>query len=194
FLLVITLTIIQAIYSFDINNNDQIENKLDEIRQISSSLPLEKQTNMDECLLKNHLSNMLNRNRRASISRPYFNYWRPVRDNSRYSTKNSLAFSPRLGKRANEDINELENVVYRSIDFDTFLTNLVGYLQDNKIDTVYEDSTKICFSQPISIEFIQQVLDKFHINRRNQNEQMKKEIHERQSIGKHPVLFRYRLG
>ncbi|CAF3696576.1 unnamed protein product [Rotaria sp. Silwood1] len=198
FLLVITLTITQAIYSFVINNNDQIENKLDEIRQISSSLPLEKQTNMDECLLKNHLSNILNRNRRASISRPYFNYWRPVRDNSRYSTKNSLAFSPRLGKRANEDINELENVdknvVYRSTDFDTFLINLVDYLQDNKIDIVYEDSTKICFSQPISIEFIQQVLDKFHINRRNQNEQMKKEIHERQSIGKHPVLFRYRLG
>ncbi|CAF3604729.1 unnamed protein product [Rotaria sp. Silwood1] len=194
FLLVITLTITQAIYSFVINNNDQIENKLDEIRQISSSLPLEKQTNMGECLLKNHLSNILNRNRRASISRPYFNYWRPVRDNSRYSTKNSLAFSPRLGKRANEDINELENVVYRSTDFDTFLINLVGYLQDNKIDIVYEDSTKICFSQPISIEFIQQFLDKFHINRRNQNEQMKKEIPERQSTGKHPVLFRYRLG
>ncbi|CAF5175901.1 unnamed protein product, partial [Rotaria sp. Silwood1] len=52
FLLVITLTITQAIYSFVINNNDQIENKLDEIRQISSSLPLEKQTNMGECLLK----------------------------------------------------------------------------------------------------------------------------------------------
>ncbi|CAF4141562.1 unnamed protein product, partial [Rotaria sp. Silwood1] len=69
-----------------------------------------------------------------------------------------------------------------------------GYLQDNKIDTVYEDSTKICFSQPISIEFIQQVLDKFHINRRNQNEQMEKDISERQSTGKHPVLFRYRLG
>ncbi|CAF1566974.1 unnamed protein product [Rotaria sp. Silwood1] len=99
-----------------------------------------------------------------------------------------------LGKRANEDINELENVVYRSTDFDTFLINLVGYLQDNKIDIVYEDSTKICFSQPISIEFIQQFLDKFHINRRNQNEQMKKEIPERQSTGKHPVLFRYRLG
>ncbi|CAF4351416.1 unnamed protein product, partial [Adineta steineri] len=43
---------------------------------------------------------MLNRDRRASISRPYFQHRRPSRDNNRYPTKNSLAFSPRLGKRA----------------------------------------------------------------------------------------------
>ncbi|CAF3312358.1 unnamed protein product [Rotaria sp. Silwood2] len=199
FLFLITLTIIQTIYSFDIINNEQ---KLDEIRQIpsvlSSSSSLEKQTNIRECLSKNHLSNILNRNRRASISRPYFNYWRPTRDNGRYSTKNSLAFSPRLGKRADENNNELENIdknlVYRSNDFDTFLVTLIGNLQDKKIDIIYEDSTKICLSQPINSGFIQQVLDKFNLNRRYQSEQVKEEIHERQPIGKHPVLFRYRLG
>ncbi|CAF4102365.1 unnamed protein product, partial [Rotaria sordida] len=55
-------------------------------------------------------------------------------------------------------------------------------------------STKICFSQPIDITFIQQILDKYNTNRRYQDEQIKEDIHERQPIGKHPVLFRYRLG
>ncbi|CAF1381148.1 unnamed protein product [Rotaria sordida] len=62
FLLVLILTIIQTIYSFDIINNDQNENKLDEIEHISSSLSLEnKQTNKRECLSKNNLSNIFNR-------------------------------------------------------------------------------------------------------------------------------------
>ncbi|CAF0940710.1 unnamed protein product [Rotaria sordida] len=199
FLLMITLTFIQTINSSGIIDNDKNENKFDEIEQIPSLLLLEKrQTNIHECLSKNHLSNILNRNQRASISRPYFNYWRPVRDNVRYSTKNSIAFSPRLGKRANQDRDQLENpdknIVNRSIDLETFLITLMSYLQEKKIDIIYEDSTKICFSQPIDITFIQQILDKYNTNRRYQNEQIKEDIHERQSIGKHPVLFRYRLG
>ncbi|CAF0902018.1 unnamed protein product [Rotaria sordida] len=199
FLLMITLTFIQTINSSGIIDNDKNENKFDEIEQIPSLLSLEKrQTNIHECLSKNHLSNILNRNQRASISRPYFNYWRPVRDNVRYSTKNSIAFSPRLGKRANQDRDQLENpdknLVNRSIDLETFLITLMSYLQEKKIDIIYEDSTKICFSQPIDITFIQQILDKYNTNRRYQDEQIKEDIHERQSIGKHPVLFRYRLG
>ncbi|CAF1053925.1 unnamed protein product [Rotaria sordida] len=199
FLLMITLTFIQTINSSGIIDNDKNENKFDEIEQIPSLLLLEKrQTNIHECLSKNHLSNILNRNQRASISRPYFNYWRPVRDNVRYSTKNSIAFSPRLGKRANQDRDQLENpdknLVNRSIDLETFLITLMSYLQEKKIDIIYEDSTKICFSQPIDITFIQQILDKYNTNRRYQDEQIKEDIHERQSIGKHPVLFRYRLG
>ncbi|CAF0902035.1 unnamed protein product [Rotaria sordida] len=171
FLLMITLTFIQTINSSGIIDNDKNENKFDEIEQIPSLLSLEKrQTNIHECLSKNHLSNILNRNQRASISRPYFNYWRPVRDNVRYSTKNSIAFSPRLGKRANQDRDQLENPD----------KNLI--------------QQKICFSQPIDITFIQQILDKYNTNRRYQDEQIKEDIHERQSIGKHPVLFRYRLG
>ncbi|CAF0940692.1 unnamed protein product [Rotaria sordida] len=199
FLLMITLTFIQTINSSGIIDNDKNENKFDEIEQIPSLLLLEKrQTNIHECLSKNHLSNILNRNQRASISRPYFNYWRPVRDNVRYSTKNSIAFSPRLGKRANQDRDQLENpdknIVNRSIDLETFLITLMSYLQEKKIDIIYEDSTKICFSQPIDITFIQQILDKYNTNRRYQDEQIKEDIHERQPIGKHPVLFRYRLG
>jgi hypothetical protein len=165
FLLLITLTYIQTIFSLDTINDNQIENnKFDEIRQIP--LSLEKQTNAPECLLKSQLSKIINRDRRASITRPYFQHWRLTRDNSRYSTKNSLAFSPRLGKRAYEN----DNV-------------------DNKF--VYEDSTKICLSQPISDALIQQVLGKVDTIRRNQD---KEETRGRQPIGKHPVLFRYRLG
>ncbi|CAF1480911.1 unnamed protein product [Adineta steineri] len=190
FSLFITLAIIQTIFSFEIINDEQNEDKSDETRQISSS-SLKKQENMPECLSKSQFLNMLNRDRRASISRPYFQHRRPSRDNNRYPTKNSLAFSPRLGKRAYEDENEFAT---RSVDLDTFLVTLVGHLQGKKIDIVYEDSTKICLSQSISDTLIQQVLDKFDTNRRNQDIQEKEEIRTRQQSAKHPVLFRYRLG
>ncbi|CAF4268741.1 unnamed protein product, partial [Adineta steineri] len=93
--------------------------------------------------------------------------------------------------RAYEDENEFAT---RSVDLDTFLVTLVGHLQGKKIDIVYEDSTKICLSQSISDTLIQQVLDKFDTNRRNQDIQEKEEIRTRQQSAKHPVLFRYRLG
>jgi hypothetical protein len=200
-----SLTIIDTIFSLEMiaDDDDQTENKLDEIRQIPSSSyyspsPFARQINPPECLLKSQLSNMLHRERRASISRPYFQHWRSARDNGRYSAKNSLAFSPRLGKRAYEDENESDNVDHRlasrSTDFESFLVTLVSHLQGKKIDVVYEDSTKICLSQPISDVVLQQVLDKFDINRRSQEEQDKEETRGRQSIGKHPILFRYRLG
>jgi hypothetical protein len=199
FVLLITITIVQTIFSSDIIDDDQNENKVDETRQISSlSLPFGKETNAPECLSKNQLLHMLNRDRRASISRAYFQHWRPARDNTRYSAKNPLPFSPRLGKRASEDENESNNInnkfVPRSIDLDTFLVTLVGHLQENKIDIVYEDSTKVCLSQSISDALIQQVLDKFDANRRHQDAQDKEESRGRQSSAKHPVLFRYRLG
>jgi hypothetical protein len=179
-------------------NDDQNENKFNEILLSSyySSVPLEKQANTLQCLLKNQLSKIINRDRRASISRPYFQHWRQARDHTRYSAKNALAFSPRLGKRVCE--NKLDNVdnkfTDRSIELNNFLVPFADHLQEKKIDIVYEDSTKICLSQPISDEFIQQVLDKVDISRLNQDEQDKEETSKRQTIGKHPVLFRYRLG
>ncbi|CAF3224672.1 unnamed protein product [Rotaria socialis] len=198
FILLIGLAAIQATFSFDTINDDQSENKLDEIRQIPSSLLSEKQTNIRACISKFQLSNILNRNRRASISRPYFQYVRPARDNRHYSAKNSLAFSPRLGKRAIEGEDEFENFdtrsAYPSSDLARLLTALVNHLQEEKIDVVYEDSTKICLSKPISTPIIQEFFDKYVANRRNQNEQDREEGHQRQSTGKHPVLFRYRLG
>ena len=143
-----------------------------------------------QCFSKVRLSQTLNRDRRASISRPYFHHWRQSRDNSRYIAKNSLAFSPRLGKRADENENELENaddqLVYQPVDLDAFLVALIAQLQEKNIDIVYEDSTMICLSQPINDSFIQQILD--------QNDQENRETRRRQAIGKHPVLFRYRLG
>lgn len=185
-------------YSFDLINDDQAENKVEEVRQIALPLPSEKPGNIRSCLSKIQLSNLLNRNRRASISRPYFHYLRPTRDSARYSTKNSLAFSPRLGKRAIEDEDELENIekrfLYQSNDLETFFSTLIGYLQEEKIDIVYEDSTKVCLSKPISTAIVQEILDKFMANRRFQNEQDKEDSHQRPAAGKHPVLFRYRLG
>ncbi len=141
-----------------------------------------------ECLSKTQLSQILKRDRRASISRSYFHHWQQTRDNSRYTVKNSLAFSPRLGKRADDTL------VYRSNDFDNFLIILAGQLQEKQIDIVYEDSTKICLSQPISDTFIQEIIGQVDRSRRSQGEQEKEETHGRQTIGKHPVLFRYRLG
>jgi hypothetical protein len=187
-------------------NDDQQENKLDDIRQISSLSTgyssAGKQGNGPECLSKSFLSNMLSRDRRASISRPYFSRWRGARDSTRFIPKNLLAFSPRLGKREYED-DDLSNVFIdkrqineeiNSPDLDTFLLSLFGHLKGKKIDIVYEDSTKVCLSQTISNTLIQEVLDKFDTNRRQQEEQDKEEARERFSKSKHPLLFRYRLG
>ncbi len=155
-ILVITLTYLQIIFSFETTDN------------------------IPECLSKIQLSQLLKRDRRAFISRPYSHHWQQTRDNSRYTVKNSIAFSPRLGKRAN--------------DLDNFLPTLANQLQEKQIDIVYEDSTKICLSKPISDTFLQEVLGQVDIGRRSQDEQEKEETHGRQTIGKHPVLFRYRLG
>ncbi len=205
------MALVQTISSFELNNDEQDETKLDDVQQMPifpyhPSLPLnflsnDKQTNDPTCLSKEFLSNMLSRNRRASISRPYFHHWRASRDNSRYASKNFLAFSPRLGKRAYEDENESakrqgslaveeEN---SSPDLDAFILALGGHLQRKNIDIVYEDSNKICLSDAINDGLIKEVLEKFDSNRRQQEEQQQ-EARERNSKNKHPLLFRYRLG
>jgi hypothetical protein len=196
FLLLITLTYIQIICSLDTTSDGESENKFDGIQQIPSLLG--EQPNTAECLSKDQLAKLLNRDRRASISRPYFRHWRQTRGNIRYSTTDSLVFSSRLGKRAYENENPLDHVdqkfVARSIDFNTFLVTFADHLQDKQIDILYEDPIKICLSQPINDAFIQQVLEKIAPTRRNQDEQDKEEIRGRPTIAKHPVLFRYRLG
>jgi hypothetical protein len=196
FIFLISLVYNQMIFSLKTTDNVENENRIDEFQQIPSSFEsLREQTNIPQCLLKSPLSQVLNRNRRASISRPYFHHWRQTRDNRRYVAKNSLAFSPRLGKRTYINENELDNgdetLVYRSIDHDNFLVNFSAQLLEKQIDIVYEDSTKICLSQPINDAFIKQIFDEIDISRRNQDEQ---ETRVRQTTGKHPVLFRYRLG
>jgi len=125
-----------------------------------------------ECLPKNSLYNIISRDRRASISRPYFNHWRDSRDNSRYLSKNLLAFSPRLGKRDVED--------------DGFIQFLINYLQTKNIDIIIDDDeNKICFSETIDDGLIKEAFEKFQIDQRQR---------ERQRKSRHPLLFRYRLG
>lgn len=201
FIVLLFLVFIQVISSFQVINDDQDENKFDEIRQISnipsysvlsSSLPNNgKQGNSPDCLTKQLLSSVLTRDRRASISRPYFNHLRGSRDNSRYISKNLLAFSPRLGKRSVEDDNELNNHLNQQQndeELDLFLSHLVNHIQNKRNDIVYEDSTKICFSESINDGTMKEALEKYDAHRRLQEEQ------ERQSKNKHPLLFRYRLG
>lgn len=197
------LTLIPSIISFALPDEDKVE----EIRQLPSSphysFGFDRAINSPECLSKMRLLSFLQRDRRASISRPYFYHWRPTRELARYSTKNSLAFSPRLGKRALSDENEDENdldlmnhqmALRATNDLDSFLFTLVGFLKAKKIDILYEDSNKICFSQSISDGLIQQVFEKAESNRRFQDDQEKEEIRNKQVMAKHPVLFRYRLG
>lgn len=204
FIFLLNLVLIQIISSFQVINADQDENKFDDLRQIPNSpyypsLPNNgKQGNAPDCVPKSILSNMLSRDRRASISRPYFYLGRRSGENGRYISKNLLAFSPRLGKRSYE--NEVESPIRlnkREIDednntpdLDLFLANLVDHLQSKRNDVVYEDSTKVCFSDTVNEATVKEVLEKLDSNRRQQEE----EARERQSKGKHPLLFRYRLG
>ncbi|CAF0773352.1 unnamed protein product [Adineta ricciae] len=182
FVLVLSLTLIGTIITSDPIDDVQDEVKSDEPRQVPVLVsPFRKQTSMPECLSKTQLLNMLNRDRRASISRPYFHYWRSARKRSTSGEQ-----------EADHSDNKL---AYRSADLDALLLTLIGHLQGKNIDIVYEDSTKICLSQSISDVLIQQVLDKFDTHRRDQNTQDKESSHNRQSSSsKHPILFRYRLG
>jgi hypothetical protein len=193
--------------SFKLNHNEQDDTKFDDVQQkrIFSGYPSspinilssDEQVDGPECLSKNFLSNMLSRNRRASISRPYFHHWRASRD-SRYALKNLLAFSPRLGKRAYEDVNEFakrqsgsieeEEDNNNSSDLDKFLITFLGHLQSKKIDIIYEDSNKICLSKAITDDFMKEFMEKFNNNRREQ------EAREQLSKSKHPLVSRYRLG
>ncbi|CAF4585773.1 unnamed protein product [Rotaria sp. Silwood2] len=207
FIYLFTLSSIQIMSSFEIINNHQNEDKLDDIRG-SSSLPddssllpsnllsMEKKESDPECLSKDLFSNMFYRNRRASISRPYFHHWRRARDNNRHPTKNLLAFSPRLGKRAYDNDQQSDVLINKQQlenenqlnDLDTFL---IGYLLGKNIDIIYEDPTKICLSQAINNDLIQEMFEKYHTNRSQQDKDNAREQH---LSDKDPFWFRYRLG
>ena len=185
------------------------------------SLFRDDQANEPECIDKIHLSAMFDRERRASISRPYFHHWRGARENARHSAKNQLAFSPRLGKRAVDDDdddvdNESELIgnlrhdddkqghgmndeqliqwsreMQRSADLEAFLLAFVDHLKRNRMDIVYEDASKICSSRAIDDELIGNILDTVHRRRREQEDD---DTRGHYIKGKHPLLFRYRLG
>ncbi|CAF3737143.1 unnamed protein product [Rotaria sordida] len=201
FIYLLTLTSFQIISSFEIINTGQNEKNLDDIRRSSSLLSsdflsFEQKESDPECLPKNLFSNMLDRNQRASISRPYFQHWRRARDNNRYTTKNSLAFSPRLGKRTYEDDQrlvvlmnkqQLENE-HELNDLNTFL---IGYLLRKNIDIIYEDQTTICLSQSISNDLVQEILEKYQMHRSQPD---KKDERRQYLSDKNPFWFHYRLG
>ena len=201
FLVVVCLLLLvftQMIFSLAISNDEQDEMKFEDERDLSTSTA-KQGGNVPDCLSKNVLYKLISRNRRASISRPYFHHWRGSRDNSRYTSKNLLPFSPRLGKRAADDENDSENELNKrqfddeinSPDFDTFLAILMSYLQRKNIDILSEDASQICLSEPINSWAIRNIWEQFESHRRAQEEQ---EARERHSKSKHPFLFRYRLG
>ena len=192
FVLLVALTFLQMVSLFTVFRDDR--------------------ANEPECIDKSDLSAMFNRERRASISRPYFHHWRGARENGRHSAKNQLAFSPRLGKRAVEDdvddeselianlrhddkqghgINDERLIrwsrdVQRSADLEAFLLTFVDHLKRNRMDIVYEDASKICSARAIG-----DLLDEVHRHRREQDED---DTRGQYTKGKHPLLFRYRLG
>ena len=182
---------IQTVSSYETINNQYVSSSPSDLISVG------QEDNGPECLSKNLILNILyRRHRRASISRPYFYPGRGSRDDARYLSKSILAFSPRLGKRSNEDENESDIFIpkrqlkgeNKPSDLETFLAILAIQLQRKQIDIIYEDSTKICLSQTVSDALIQEVIDKLHAYRRQQD------IEEQQSKSKHPLMFRYRLG
>lgn len=185
--------------SFEVTNSNT--DPLDDVQQSfslpydsslpSDSLAITKDDNHGHCLSRQLFMNMFNRNRRASISRPYFQHWRGARDN-RLTTKNLLAFSPRLGRRAfdfdptaDASIKKRQFEENECNDFESFLA---GYLQGKNIDIIYKDSSKICLSQAVSNDFLQEFLDKFNASR------LQKDTQERHIRSEHPFWLRYRLG
>lgn len=166
--------------------NPHVSSLSDDISLLSSFVSDEKSSRASECLSKQLIENMFNRNRRASISRPYFHHWRAARENPRPSSKNFLAFSPRLGRQAFDDdrsVDKLNNVradeepeaekdskpTPPTASADAFLITLIGHLQEKKLNIVYEDSTKICSSQVIGDDIIMEILDKMGVSQRQQD-------------------------
>ncbi|CAF0753903.1 unnamed protein product [Adineta ricciae] len=103
------------------------------------STPLEEKD--PACIAKKWLSNTMDRNRRASISRPYFQHWRG---------KRSYDYQPATV----------------SADVPSLLTDVVDHITEEPAEVVYEDSTIICFSSPISDALMQELLGKHHVNQR----------------------------
>ncbi|CAF4119594.1 unnamed protein product [Rotaria socialis] len=205
FIYLITVTSIPIIESFVPISNDQRENNSDDLDQIlsvpdysssrSDSLSAVEKENAPECLSKISLSEAFNRNRRASISRPYFYHWRAARENNRPTSKNVLPFSSRLGKRAYEDKQKQDIVINkqqteRDNEFNDVLPFLLGYLTGKNIDITYEDSTKICLTQSIDNGMIQEILGKFYNSQCQPNKEL---TQERQLTGKGSVWFCSRL-
>ncbi|CAF1409634.1 unnamed protein product [Adineta ricciae] len=123
------------------------------------STPLEEKD--PACIAKKWLSNTMDRNRRASISRPYFQHWRGSREDIRFGLKPMIAYSPRLGKRSYD-----YQPATVSADVPSLLTDVVDHITEEPAEVVYEDSTIICFSSPISDALMQELLGKHHVNQR----------------------------
>ncbi|UJR27108.1 hypothetical protein I4U23_008407 [Adineta vaga] len=149
-ILFLTIVLIQTIISFEVVRN--------ELQSEPLSFSSTSERNDPECISKKLLSNFINRNRRASISRPYFQHWRGSRDEDRYGSKSFWAYSPRLGKRA---YNNNYDQQMKPADLQTLLAFLNDNLLEQPIDIVYADSTTICFSRSINDAFIREILENF---------------------------------
>jgi hypothetical protein len=149
----------------------------DDISLLSSLVSDEKSSRASDCLSKQAIENMFDRSRRASISRPYFHHWRGTRENVRPPSRNFLAFSPRLGRKVLDTDHSADTIntvrgegepedakpMPPAASAEHFLITLLGHLQKNKIDIIYEDSTKICSSQVIGKDIIMDILEKMGV-------------------------------
>lgn len=155
---------------------------------------MEEKEDTRKCLPKNLLFNALTRNRRASISRPYFHHWRSARENNRHLAKIAAELTPKSNKRAVYEDDQVFNVlaneqqVQRSSQLSDFEVFLRDYLNEKNIDIAYEDTTILCLEQPFNDVLIQDIVNEFR------NPQHEKETREQHLTGKDPVWFRYRLG
>ena len=191
---------IQVTLSCNLIIGDQDYNKLGDVGPLSPSscstrdfATLEKPENSLECIPKD-LFNIIHRNRRASISRPYFHHWRKSRDNIHHTSRQSLASSPRLDKRAYENYGMPSSFISkRQTEKDNGFNGLdafLDYLQKQNIDVVCEDTKRICFSKVLSSDLLRQALDQSASIQRRQAKEVDK-LHFKTT---HPLLFRYRLG
>ncbi|CAF0757783.1 unnamed protein product [Didymodactylos carnosus] len=125
------------------------------------------------CFLKSSLTQVL-RSRRASISRAFWNT-QDHHDEKRFSP-----FSPRLGKRENQQEEEDNDVVavkqtqplLNTIDMNflkAFYTVLANSLDSDSNDVIYQDDKYICVTQQIIEDITRQVNEMFYNNANRRN-------------------------
>jgi hypothetical protein len=155
----------------------------DGVQAIQLPSPLSSERNDPKCFPKSLLLSSVSRDRRASISRPYFQQWRGSQEESRLGAKNLPAYVNRVGKRTYTVDNEQ---TLTAIDSDTPLAALFDHPSRQPMDIIYEDSTIICFSRSMSDAWAEEAMDKLR------TQQHRRAVQDRPIESTHPFAFRYR--
>ena len=144
---------------------------------------LASETNALECFPKSLLFGGVFRERRASISRPYFQQWRGSQEENRLGVKKFPAHANRVGKRSYTVDNEQTS---DAADASTFLAPLTGHLSKQLAGTVYEDATTICFSPMVNDAWVEEVLDQLRM------QQHRRDVQDQPNKSPRSFAFRYR--